>query len=379
MSARKLHGSWWVDFHYERKRHRIRSPENSKVGATAYESILRQRLVRGEPLMSKNQPTIPTLKEFARQWFETYVVTNNKPSEQRNKRIHLARHLLPFFGKLRLDEITRAHIEQYKTHKIGEGLAPKSVNNHLGILSKCLRCAVEWEVIDKTPRMGTLRVPPPPFDFLSPRESQMLLEAATDYPWGTMLLTALRTGMRLGELLALDWNDIDLERRIIAVRHSRVDGITGSPKNNKVRYVPISSELLTAFYAIPTRTGYVFVASHGKAVTKNIAAWHLNKYCKQSNLRHIGWHTLRHTFASQLASSGVPLRMVQEFLGHSTLQMTVRYAHLAPSSLADTIDILDMLPNRQPETFWALSGQQGQKNLVLPSGTSDNHSRYADI
>src|SRR5882762_2081967 len=101
-------------------RYRKRSPKNSLAGAKAYELLLRQRIARGEPLNGheENQgPPVPTFKEFSEKWYETYVCTNNKPSEQKAKRVTLRAHLLPCFGPLRLDDISGLEIEEYKAAK----------------------------------------------------------------------------------------------------------------------------------------------------------------------------------------------------------------------------------------------------------------------
>ena len=112
MGTRKVHGSWWTDFRFNRKRHRYRSPENSKAGAEAYEAMLRQKLARGESMEPTIAPVaVPLFSTFSEQWYETYVKTNNKYSEQRYKRSVLRKHLVPFFGKLPLDQIAPMKIE----------------------------------------------------------------------------------------------------------------------------------------------------------------------------------------------------------------------------------------------------------------------------
>src|SRR4051812_16290490 len=117
MSVRKDKNSWWVDFRFNHVRYRKRSPDNSKGGAQAYEALLRQRLARGEALDNGLTPH-PTFEEFAWKWFQEYVVPNNRFSEQRIKSYTLKSSLIPFFGKLPIDEIRTQHIEQYKARKV---------------------------------------------------------------------------------------------------------------------------------------------------------------------------------------------------------------------------------------------------------------------
>src|SRR5215475_10926426 len=123
MAVRLLKKSWWVDFQFEGKRCRKRSPENTRQGARAYELLLRQRLARGEAIDGPAPRQNPFFREFAWQWFDNYAVPNNRFSEQRIKRYTLKSSLIPFFGKMRVGEIRTYHIEQYKALKAKEGLA----------------------------------------------------------------------------------------------------------------------------------------------------------------------------------------------------------------------------------------------------------------
>ena len=208
MAVRKIKGSWWVDFRFTGQRYRKRSPDNSRAGARVYETTLRGKLVRGEPLEERNREQEQPFGEFAWKWFEIYVKNNNKPSEIESKKSTLNSHLVPYFGKTPVNNITNLHVERYKAKKINEGLCNKTVNNHLTVLSKCLRTAAEWLELEKTPKIQRLKVPPYKFDFLDPQESQLFLRHAHGV-WYEMIIIALKTGLRFGELRALDWSDIN--------------------------------------------------------------------------------------------------------------------------------------------------------------------------
>ena len=129
MAVRKLKASWWIDITFNDTRYRKRSPENSRLGALAYEAVLRQRLARGEPIdKAETQPGRGVLFEnFALRWFEEYVIPNNKFSEQRIKWYTLQSSLIPFFGKMPVEEIKTHHVEQYKALRVKDGLANKSI------------------------------------------------------------------------------------------------------------------------------------------------------------------------------------------------------------------------------------------------------------
>jgi integrase len=340
MSVRKIGKTWWVDFRFNRERYRSRSPENSRAGALNYEVVMRQKLARGESL-SKPKHTEEIFSEFVIEWTKTYVLTNNKPSEQRMKMFTMKNHLNPFFGRLSLAKISSTLVEQYKAQKLSEGLSPKTINNHLTILAKCLHTARDWGRVENCPTIKHLKTTSQRLDFLSPTESQQLIEHASYPMWQEMVFLALRTGLRMGELFGLEWQDIDFQRRQLTVQRSIVRGIIGTPKNGKVRYIPLTEDVCRALYELRKPSGLIFAREDGSPLSHRMAANAIRQMCKRAGIRSVSWHILRHTFASQLASRGVPLPAIKDLLGHSTITMTMRYAHLAPSTLRDAVNVLE--------------------------------------
>lgn len=347
MAVRKFRSSWWVDFQIRHNRYRYRSPENTREGALAYEAFLRQKISRGERIEKKllsaeSAQTQPLLYvDFTEKWFETYVVPNNKRSTHRSKRNALDHHLIPFFGVKEIVMINVLAIEEFKALKLKDGLSPKTINNLLSVLRRSLTCAEEWELISKVPRVKWLRVPPPLNRFLSVEESERLLAGAENIFWHAFILCALRTGMRIGEICALDWSDINWERRTITVRRSVVEGVIDTPKNNRTRIIPMTDDLYALFERFRLVSGLIFPGPDGDHMRKSSWPWKaLHRACKHAGLPRMGWHVLRHTFASQLTAQSVPLKATQMLLGHSTIQMTERYAHLAQSSLQSAVMVL---------------------------------------
>lgn len=342
MTVRKLRNSWWVDFRFNFVRYRMRSPDNTRAGADAFEALLRQRLVRGEPVRCDRVP-MPEKRfgEFADEWFRLYVMPNNKYSEQKTKQTILRCHLVPAFGKLPLNDISAERVERYKSRKVADGLSPKTVNNQMMVLARCLRSAVEWGLIDKMPRFQWLKTSSHRLDFLSYEEARLLLSYDREPMWRDMILLALRTGLRRGELMALHWDDIDLERRLLTVRRSLVLGRFGTPKSNRERYVPLSAEVCAMLAARSSAPSLVFHKPGGRHLSREMMDNALPRACRRVGIRPVGWHLLRHTFASHLATEGVSLRVIQELLGHASITTTMRYAHLAPSALREAVDVLE--------------------------------------
>ena len=344
MAVRIIKKSWWVDFRFAYKRYRERSPENSKAGAHAYEALLRHKLARGENI-KKNDSNI-TLEEsfesFAWKWYEEYVIPNNKYSVQEMKKYILKGSLVPFFGKLAVQYVTSHHVEQYKAQLLKKGSTPKTVNNHLGILNKLLSTAYEWRQYEKAPpKIKLLKCLPPRTDYLSTEECHLLLSHSQGVVY-EMILAALRTGMRQGELKGLQWSSIEWDNRNVVVRHSKDDyrEVLGTPKSNRERHVPLDRELYETLLKRKCSTEYVFLDARGKPFTHDRMTLEIARVCKAAGLRKIGWHTLRHTFATQLATKGVPLTTIQALLGHSSISITMRYAHVAPSTLRSAVDLL---------------------------------------
>jgi integrase len=363
MAVRKLRGSWWTDITWKSVRLRRRSPLNTKVGAEAFEVTLRQALTRAGTVdafleaekeeAAARERTAVTFAAFAERWMREYVAVNNKPSEQNNKRLMLGRHLLPRFGREPLGSLSTASIEAYKAEKRASGLGPKTINNHLALLGRCLRTAQEWGALDRLPRVKLLKTPPPAFRYLKPEEFARLRTAASPGLWRSMIVTAARTGLRFSELAALQWDDIDAHRAVLVVRRANVRGWCGTPKSNRTRVVPLVPEVLAELGTLP-REGSLVFSWNGRWVRHEFARRHLLAACKTAGIEPIGWHDLRHTFASHLAQAGAPITAVKELLGHSSLAMTMRYSHLDESTLRRAVMLLDTSSDfratcRQPE------------------------------
>ena len=352
MGVRKRYNKWWVDFSFGRTRYRKVSPENSKKGAEAYEIVLKQRLARGESI-DKVEETKILFKDFAADWFQTYVKSNNKHSEIISKEKILRVHLLPFFGRCNLDSITNLNVEKYKARKIEEKLNPKTINNHLTVLHKSLQCALEWGIIKSCPITKKLKTPPQKFDFLSEEESRQLINSANGI-MRDMIVVALETGLRFGELIALTWEDVNFVQHELIIRQAFALGVLGSTKSNKIRHIPMTPSVYEILKGREKDKSFVFPSLNGTPLDQSRSIKRLYRICENAGLRKIGWHVLRHTFASHLAQAGANLVAIQNLLGHSDIHTTMRYAHINSSLLRDAIDSLNKNSNNEE-----------QKNLVI--------------
>jgi integrase len=254
---------------------------------------------------------------------------------------------VPALGDKRLDEITTDDVELLKARMIAEKLHPKTVNNALGVLRTCLGHAVDAGKVDKLPKIRRLKVPPRDTDFYSFEEADALVAgAAAGWPRRAIKL-ALRTALRQGEERGLQWDDVDFRSAQVHVQRSlSQDGtVARPPKNNRCRWVPLSPQALAAIKEqradTMLRSKWVLCDDEGKPLTRAACEHQLKLACRKAGLRKIRWHDLRHTCASHLVMKGVPMRTVQEVLGHSTIGMTERYSHLAPNAKHEAVALLD--------------------------------------
>jgi len=329
------------------------SPVQTRRGAEAFERMIRQALLDGTYRKKEEQEAqvMPTLAEFVEErWLPTYpAAAGNRPSTIKARKWAL-KHIRPDLGPLALDAIGAEAVERFAATLHGKGLAPKSVKEILGALRRVLVSALEWELIDRVPRFPRVRVPQQDFDWLTPEESRRLVDAAEDEQGRALLLCALHTGARAGELTALEWGDIDRSRRELVIRRNKPANQrkAGPTKSGRIRRIPLTDELRNTLSRLRhLRSPLVFCRPDGKFISAQYRAKVLNSACKAARLRKVRFHDLRHTFASQAVQRGVPLPVVQAWLGHTTITMTMRYAHLAPDAGADWIKVLEDAGSRE--------------------------------
>ncbi len=324
------------------------SPVQTKRGAQQYEREIRMSLLGHDPQGDEEEnkdepkPKAPVFASFVEEYLTNHAKLHNKPSSVRAKRSIYDNHLVPFFGKMRLDQIGPREIDRYKASVV-DRLHPKTINNTLTVLRRTLDVAARWGIIQGPPRIEWLRAPKPGFRFLDFEEADRLVDAARIEPdWWAMIVVALNTGLRLGELLGLPWSEVDLKAGRLQVRQALSYGVIGTPKNDRPREVALNDTATTTLRQHRHLRGdYVFCREDGSLLDPHACRYPLRRAWRKAGIPSLGWHDLRHTFASHLVMRGVPLKAVQELLGHATIEMTMRYAHLSPGVKRDAVRALD--------------------------------------
>jgi integrase len=304
------------------------------------------------------KPAVPTLAEFAPVYLAS-VRLDNAFSTVRTKEDKFEMHLVPHLGHLRLDEIDYAAIDTFRVALAAtcdprvrreiRTLKGKTVNGILDLLGHVLEFARRRGAIAVVPDIPRVKVVPPKFDFLTFEELDRLI-AAADGVWRAMIIVAARTGLRRGELLGLRHEDVDTRSHQLNVWENYVRFRFGMPKSGKARQVPLSMHAEAALLSERHSRGKrVFCDALGKPFTQGVMEYRIAQACRRAGLRRIGWHVLRHTFASHLVMRGVHIRAVQELMGHSSMVITQRYAHLAPHVSQGAVRLLDG-PGEPPAT-----------------------------
>ncbi len=282
------------------------------------------------------------MKEFAPRFLDGYAKANRqKPSGIAAKEVILRVHLIQALGHKRLDAITNEDIQSLKYWLTAKAM--KTVNNILTVLNVLLRKAVEWNVINRMPcAIRLLPVSTSSSHFHDFGEFERVVDAAKDDPQ-THLIVLLggEAGLRCGEIIALEWRDIDLAKRQLCLQRSDWNGQVTTTKGGRLRYVPLTRRLLGALrehrHLKSTRVLY---QDDGSPLTRQIVQYKVKRAARLANVAK-GVHILRHSFCSHLAMRGAPARAIQELAGHSELGMTQRYMHLSPAALDAAIRLLD--------------------------------------
>lgn len=338
MATRKIRGKWFADFRYQNKRYRLKSPINTKNAAQEFEHVMLSRLIKGEPIKENEADRVITLKEFSKVWFDSYVTAHNRPSEIRRKRSVFAHSLIPFFGDMALHEITCKHVEDFKVGRL-KNVSSKTLRNEVSMLSTCLKTAVEWEYLDRLPAIKMPKVAQNGFRWLSEIDAGKLLESS-EGTMKDMVFLALKTGLRFGELIAIEWPDFDFDNKRLTINKSIVLGKLGPTKNGKVRYIPLTDSVCEYFRGKKKGSGLAFHDGHGGIMRQKRCSYYLERTYRKAGLNPLGWHALRHTFASHLACKGASILAIKDLLGHSDIKTTMRYAHLGPTITSEAMKLL---------------------------------------
>lgn len=356
----KLRGRWtW------RARVKVRGVERKAYRPTRAEALVAEAQLRAElekpdrdaPVAEQEAPTFremfPEFVEFQRS------SANKKPNRPRTIQMMeqtFNSYLDPTIGKRRVDAITvrdidrlAADMEAGKVSRYGKCLSRNTVANALGLVHRMLVVAKRWGYVDEILEINASKCFSRRVEddrWLTPAETQAMIPAVAEL-WRPVFVVAVRTGLRVGELRALQWRDVHLgpDGTWLHVRRSWDDrvGAYGPPKNGEPREVPLTWDAVEALRSTSSKKhkpkDIVFLGTEGGHFSRSSFARALSLAAEEAGLRkHVHPHMTRHTFASHLVAKGVHPKIIRRWGGWKNDAMLDRYAHLAPREVDHLID-----------------------------------------
>lgn len=322
-----IDGKWYVDFTFNKKRIRRFGGYTKEQ---ARNRLAKLRLEKLDEQLGFKKPEKPDIsfEKFADEFMELYS-KQNKRSWARDE--SSLKNLKPFFRGKTLQEMGPDLVEGYKAKRKtdvtvrGTKVTEATINREIALLKTIFSMAVEWGRIDKNPLARVKKFKEnhqKDMRILKDEEAIALIDAANSH-LKPILIIALNTGMRRGEILGLRWENIDFDKDLIYIEDS---------KSGKPREVYMNIMIFEALKELPRNSEYVFynqdTQNHITDVKKSFKT-----ACKNAGIKSIRFHDLRHTAATKMVEAGVDLVTVSKILGHSSIMMTMRYAHLGEKTM----------------------------------------------
>jgi len=338
----------------KRKAEKILNEKLGEIGNGTYQEIKKIRF-----------------KDFASLWIASYVTSKVKPSTLRSYRDIINNHLTPVFGDFLLTDITTAVLQKYVAQRL-EKVKPKTVINEIVVIKEMFKHAVRWGYLKVSPAqyVERPRVEKEEMDILTPDEIRLFLDQAIP-KHRPFFLTAILTGMRRGELLGLQWGDIDWNHNQIHVRRSLWKGQFVTPKSKtSMRRIDLSPyltmELKKHLMTSPLKEldNLVFCNSEGKSHDADtLIRRQFSPALKRAKIRQVRFHDLRHTNVALRIEQGQNIKYIQHQLGHASIQTTLdRYGHLIKEVNAEQAKKLDsILGFNTVESFGRKMVEMGNK------------------
>jgi integrase len=314
-----------------------------------------------------------TFGEFVEKWMKEKVEARLSPSTQAGYKSDLRLHILPHIKDVPMRNLRLEHGNQILLSLISKRRSPKTINGVLSMLHGIMNEAILWQFAHRNPFIGLkpLKGEAEVDVYWTESEIEQFLRAtlrAKHYP---IWVVALNTGMRRGESGALQWDRVSFQRRQIEVtRTAGRYGLRENTKGGRKRIVPMNDSVYQTLWPLwkLQQSKFVFCEADGSAVD----AHHIYRDFQIAQEKAgftdlIRFHDLRHTFASQFMMKGGNVYDLQKILGHSTIGMTERYAHLSPAHLENAIQIVNFAgetKNNSPKTVQNL---EPDRKVVLVS------------
>ncbi|OPX97428.1 MAG: Tyrosine recombinase XerC [Syntrophorhabdus sp. PtaB.Bin006] len=354
MGLYKRGQTWWISFSYNgRQVRQSTETDDKKLAEKIYHKVLTD-VAEGKWL-----DKLPGAKETFRDMMGKYMEEHSKPNKASYGRDALSiKHLLPSFADYYVTDITPKLIQQYKTKRRRENASPCSINRELALMKHAYTLAInEWEWAQNNPvKQVSLEKEPAPRDrWLTYEEEKDLLQACPTWV-REIVLFALETGCRRGEILSLLWRDCDLSKKVVTI-YGKKTGNRRTIPLSRVSYELLKIKHKVKLTVLSSTENYLFVDSFGQKIGKDRLTWAFKSALKKVGITDFRFHDLRHTFATRLSQAGVDPYTVQTLMGHKSFSTTKRYAHHHTESLRRGITVLDNDRTENCDSFITILSQ----------------------
>lgn len=331
------------------------------------EAVEKLNAVMAEVQIGRTVPTARlTVGAFVENWLEETIRPNRAPKTYRSYRQLYDLHLKDPLGRLDLKRLTPAHVQRLVNEKAKAGYAPNTVDRVRATLRSALSQAWKEGLVGENvaKRVSVPRKVKKDPVFLVPEDARRLVEASKGDRIGGLIRVALLTGMRIGEITGLRWEDADLEAKVLRVRMQlqRVDSrlvLRDLKSSSSRRALPLLDEAVEAIRAesafqlflrsqlgerFSNDLGLVFLNADGRPMDQKWVHSRLKRLLSEAGLPSLSFHALRHTAASLMVAAGVPIALVKDQLGHSSIALTSgTYSHMVPAAQREGVERLGRL------------------------------------
>jgi integrase len=377
-------GIFWIFINHDgkRKSKRIGDEETALDAARKIEA----RLVLGELDIVNRTPPKHRVSAIVGRWLSHVKATCRETTHRRYKGVYRM-YVGPGIGHHAIEKLTRPDIVTFLRGLVKNGMSRSSAECCKNVISGICEFAIDEGILEHNPTRGTmgrLRLKKTSakdtIEIFSRDEIEPILDQAKRYHWETypVILTAFRAGLRLGEILGLDWSDINWRNGYMKIQRSWRNGVMTDTKTGKTRNVDMSGQLTDELKQLytkrkkeavakgkPAPMQHIFSERNGKRLSQNSVRNVWKRVLRRCGLDYRKFHTTRHSFASHLISQGHPLEAVRDLLGHHSIQITVDvYGQFIPDGSGKIVDSLDA---PKPHPIRTLQN----KNAVTHEGHGD--------
>ncbi len=286
------------------------------------------------------------LKEYIPKLLEYSKTHKSKETWLRDKLV--INHLYKFCGNCLLNTITKEKIDAYIIKRSKE-VNPSTVNTELRHIKAMMTKAIDWSYIEKNPVVGIkpISIPQSPPKFFTEKQLYEITEAIDFVPLKEIVIFSANTGLRLDEIMNVKWSDFNMIEKTVRISN-KTDFHT---KNKRERTLPLNEVVLLLLNNIERKCEYIFCTLTGGKRDKHFITRKFTRVLRQLEYgKEYTFHSLRHTFASNLAQKGVSLYIIKELLGHSSITTTEIYVYLMPEKYHNVVNQLNFGKNTELKT-----------------------------